>query len=89
MHQDERPRVRGDLSGRLRRPLLEGVHDRRRRQIAPAVETLEGRRLLSTYTGPSAHRPVSTPAGLFQIQVSGPGAVEVQHTAGGAINLNV
>jgi hypothetical protein len=89
MHQDERPRVRGDLPGRLRRPLLEGVHDRRRRRIAPAVEMLEGRRLLSTYTGPSANRPVSTPAGLFNVQVSGPGAVEVHHTAGGAIDLNV
>jgi hypothetical protein len=59
----------------------------RRRRVAPAPESLEGRQLLSAYTGPSAHRPVLTSAGAFLIQVSGPGVVEVQHLAGGAINL--
>jgi hypothetical protein len=59
-----------------------------RRRTAPALESLEGRRLLSAYTGPSSNRPVTTPSGGFWIQVSGPGVVEVHHTPGGAIDLN-
>jgi hypothetical protein len=63
--------------------------DGRRRRIAPALESLERRALLTAYTGPSANRPVSTPSGSYYIQVSGPGAVEVHHNPTGAINLNV
>jgi hypothetical protein len=58
-----------------------------RRAVAPALELLEGRRLLSTFTGPSANRPVSSNGGLFEIQVSGPGVVKVFPAGRGAINL--
>jgi hypothetical protein len=63
------------------------MHRDARRRSAPALEPLEGRRLLSFYTGPTAHRPVFTPAGEFLIQVSGPGVVRVQGAGGGAIDL--
>jgi hypothetical protein len=58
----------------------------RRGRLTPALEPLEGRQLL-TFTGPSAHRTVSAPGGLFSIQVSGPGVIEVFPTGGGAIDL--
>ena len=57
------------------------------RAVAPALELLEGRRLLSSFTGPSATRPVSSAGGLFLIQVSGPGVVKVFPAKGGAIDL--
>jgi len=60
----------------------------RRRAIAPALEHLEGRRLLSFYTGPSAIRPVHSTAGDFLIQVSGPGLVKVHPAGHGAIDLS-
>jgi hypothetical protein len=60
----------------------------RPRRVAPALESLEGRRLLSFYTGPMSHRPLVTPAGAFLVAVGGPGVVEVSHLAGGAIDLN-
>jgi len=59
----------------------------RRRAIVPALEHLEGRRLLSFYTGPSAIRPVSSAGGLFLIQVDGPGVVKVHPAGQGAIDL--
>ncbi|MFI5456329.1 MAG: hypothetical protein ACHRXM_12850 [Isosphaerales bacterium] len=59
----------------------------RRRAITPALELLEGRRLLSFYTGPSAIRPVHSSAGDFLIQVGGPGLVKVHPAGHGAIDL--
>jgi len=59
----------------------------RRLTLTPALEHLEGRRLLSFYTGPSAIRPVFSKGGLFQIQVDGPGVVKVHPAAKGAIDL--
>jgi hypothetical protein len=59
-----------------------------RRRLAPTLELLEGRRLLSTYTGPSAMRAVSTSGGIFLIQVSGPGLIKVHSGGRGAIDLN-
>ncbi len=58
-----------------------------RRRVAPALEALECRRLLSTYFGPSRNRPVLAPSGAYMVQVSGPGAVEVRQAGHGAINL--
>jgi hypothetical protein len=51
------------------------------------VECLEGRALLSFYTGPSANRPVHSSAGAFFVQVNGPGVVNVHPAGKGAINL--
>jgi len=61
----------------------------RQRAIAPALEHLEGRRLLSFYTGASATRPLLTAGGDFLIQVSGPGVVKVHPAGHGAIDLSV
>jgi hypothetical protein len=61
--------------------------DQRRRSIPPAIESLEGRRLLSVYYGPSANRAVIAPGGVFLIQVSGPGVVGVHKAPGGALDL--
>ena len=63
------------------------VHARRRAwrrpALSPRFEPLEGRELLSAFTGPSAIRAVQTTGGIFQIQVSGPGSV--QSALGGPI----
>ena len=60
-----------------------------RRRARPAVESLEGRRLLSFYLGPAVSRQLSTSAGVFQIQTEGAGAFKVHPAGGGAIDLVV
>jgi hypothetical protein len=55
---------------------------------APLLEILETRRLLA-YLGPAVKLPVTTSAGAFLIQVSGPGAVRVQPTGHGSVDLTV
>lgn len=65
-------------------------HRRRHRpshRVTPALEALEGRRLLSGYSGPSRNRPVVTRSGVYMIQVAGPGAVEVRQAGRGMINV--
>ena len=57
------------------------------RATVPLVEALEARELLSFYNGPSANRPVISNGGLYLIQVSGPGVVNVRPAAKGAIDL--
>ncbi len=59
----------------------------RGRTIAPALERLEGRRLLSGYTGPSYQRTVHSSGGAFLIQVSGGGVIKVNPPGLGGINL--
>jgi len=56
--------------------------------MAPALEHLESRRLLSFYSGPSAIRPVFSTGGHFLIQVDGPGVVKVHPAGDGAIDLS-
>ena len=67
------------------------VHQRRqawrRPALAPGLEPLEGRELLSVYTGPSAIRAVQTTGGTFLIQVSGPGVIKVHSAGRSAIDL--
>lgn len=53
------------------------------------LEPLEGRRLLSFYVGPSISRQLSTSAGVFELQIQGPGAFKVRPAGKGAINLVV
>jgi hypothetical protein len=60
---------------------------RQRRALAPALEPLEGRRLLAIFAGPSANLPVFSSGGHFLIQVSGTGVVKVHPAGHGAINL--
>jgi hypothetical protein len=61
---------------------------RRRCKIAPAIEALEGRRLLSAYTGPSAVRNILSSGGVFRIEVEqGPGVFKVHPAGKGAIDL--
>ncbi len=71
---------------RLNRPLDASTN---RRRACLAVESLEGRRLLSFYLGPSISRQLSTSAGVFQIQTQGAGAFKVRPAGGGAIDLIV
>lgn len=85
----ERRAVLGGLPGALGIRADAGGPGSRRRDRTPALESLEDRRLLSFYTGPSANRPVLTPSGAFMINVSGPGVVEVHQAPRGAIDLNV
>lgn len=71
----------------------------RRTSTAPAVESLEGRQLLSTFTGFTHVRNIQTPAGIshniltpagiFSLQVTGPGVLKASPAGHGAINLNV
>jgi len=67
------------------------VHARRRawrrRALSPGLEPLEGRQLLSVYTGPSAIRAVQTTGGTFLIQVGGPGLIKVHSAGRSAIEL--
>jgi hypothetical protein len=74
-------------SGEIRRN-RRAPQPRRQPNIAPALETLEGRRLLSFYTGPSAVRNILTSGGIFQIQVDGPGLIKVHPAGNGAIDLS-
>ena len=85
MIQDIRPRAWRRTQGAER---LRTAARGRRRAITPALEHLEGRRLLSFYTGPSAIRPVHSSAGDFLIQVGGPGLVKVHPAGHGAIDLS-
>jgi hypothetical protein len=59
----------------------------RRRKLAPALELLEDRRLLSNYTGPSFRRVVHSRGGTFQIEVTGGGVIKVNPPGLGGINL--
>ena len=61
----------------------------RRTSTAPAVESLEGRQLLSTFTGFTHVRNILTPAGIFSLQVTGPGVLKASPAGHGAINLKV
>ncbi len=61
----------------------------RRTSTAPAVESLEGRQLLSTFTGFTHVRNIQTPAGIFSLQVTGPAVLKASPAGHGAINLNV
>ena len=61
----------------------------RRTSTAPAVELLEGRQLLSTFTGFTHARNILTPAGIFSLQVTGPAVLKASPAGHGAINLNV
>jgi hypothetical protein len=56
------------------------------RSRTPILEALESRRMLA-YLGPSTKLPVTTSAGEFLIQVTGPGAVSVHPAGIGAIDL--
>src|SRR5207248_10333179 len=66
---------------RTRDSRQDAVPARAGRATVPVIEALEARELLSFYNGPSATRPVITNAGLFLIQVSGPGVVNVHPAA--------
>src|ERR1700678_3416066 len=59
-----------------------------RRAVTPALECLEGRRLLSAYTGPSTVRTVLSSGGKFLIQVSGPGVIKESSAGRSGINLS-
>jgi hypothetical protein len=68
--------------------LAQPAQHRHRPRLAPTLEPLEGRRLLSLYTGPSAVRNILANGGVFRIQVEGPGLIKVHPAAKGAIDLS-
>ncbi len=62
----------------------------RRRTVAPVLEGLEDRRMLSAYTGPSIGRTIRSVGGVFRIQVVGQGVLKVHSGGGqGAIDLSL
>ena len=81
----------GDARGRSWRSIPAASRSARvrRTSTAPAVESLEGRQLLSTFTGFTHVRNILTPAGIFSLQVTGPGVLKASPAGHGAINLNV
>ena len=60
----------------------------RRRAVAPALEGLESRQLLSVFTGPSKVRTVQSTGGIFLIQVSGPGVIKENSAGRSGIDLS-
>jgi hypothetical protein len=50
---------------------------------------LEGRQLLSGYSGLSRMRNVATSAGIFKVRISGPGFLRVQQFPRGLVDLNL
>src|SRR5262245_39293848 len=55
----------------------------------PAVESLEGRVLLSIYTGFTRARNIPTVSGIYNLQISGPGVLRTMAAGRGAIDLKV
>jgi hypothetical protein len=68
---------------------MDGVDRRRRGLRALSVEVLEGRTLLSGYTGMSRMRNLATNTGVYKLQLDGPGFLKVQQLSKGLIDLNV
>ena len=81
----------GDARGRSWRSIPAASRSARvrRTSTAPAVESLEGRQLPSTFTGFTHVRNILTPAGIFSLQVTGPGVLKASPAGHGTINLNV
>jgi len=61
----------------------------RSRSLTPAIEGLEGRQLLSFYTGPALSRELVTKAGIYQVQIEGAGLFKVFPAGGGALDLKL
>src|SRR4051812_14838951 len=61
----------------------------RRRPANPAVEVLEGRQLLSVYTGPTSSRPVASRGAVFTVAVSGGGYETIRRMRGGQFAINL
>src|SRR4051812_40802891 len=61
----------------------------RARTATPAVEALEGRQLLSVYTGPTASRPVGSRGTVFTVTVGGGGYETIRRMRGGQFAINL
>ena len=62
----------------------------RTRALAPRVEPLEERQLLSAfYTGLSTTRPVQSSAGVFTLAINGPGLERITHVGKGQIAITL
>ncbi len=55
----------------------------------PVLESLEGRQLLTLYTGFSHIRNVPTSTGVYSLQLNGPGVLKTDPAGGGAFNVKV
>jgi hypothetical protein len=56
---------------------------------APGLESLEGRQLLSVFTGFSHVRNIATPSGIYNLQINGAGLLRPSPAGNGAIDLKV
>src|SRR3954469_24389550 len=61
----------------------------RRKAIAPAVEALEGRQLLSFYSGPTSSRPVFSRGTVFTVTVGGGGYETIRKLRHGQVGINL
>src|SRR5208337_4502422 len=84
------------MSGDFRRhprhdlPVVANRSARARRTTAtPVLECLEGRQLLTVFTGFSHIRNVVTPSGVYTIQVSGPGILKAHPAGNGSTDIKV
>ena len=69
--------------------LMVGEDRRRRGRRTPSVERLEGRTLLSGYSGLSRMRNLATNTGVYNIRIDGPGFLKVHQLPRGVVDLNV
>ena len=61
----------------------------RRGRWSPSVASLEGRTLLSGYTGLSRMRNLATNTGVYNVRIDGPGFLKVHQLPRGVVDLNV
>src|SRR4051794_36584554 len=62
---------------------------RTRWTAAPVLEPLEGRQLLSGYSGFSRVRNILTSSGIYNLQIGGPGILRAGAAGGGVTDLKV
>jgi hypothetical protein len=86
--------MRGDVRRHLAR-LIQALSSTsisaraRRDHTTPVPEPLEGRQLLSTYTGYSRVRNILTSSGIYNLQINGPGLLKPGPAGNGSIDLKV
>ena len=82
------PETRTWAGIRIGHPSQTSGSPRRGRCPAIRLEALESRRLLSSFSPPSANLPVIAPSGAYIIHVDGPGVVKDRMTTNGAIDIS-
>jgi hypothetical protein len=60
-----------------------------RNHVSPVFDCLEGRQLLSGYTGFSHVRNILAPSGFYRVQLTGGGVLKSMPARGGSVNLSL